>query len=78
MAHPVARLTEGFKARVAATGLSDAAAAAAIGVSRQYYSQVKAGREAPSVRFIAGAVLAGLADSFADVAEVQRDSAHAA
>lgn len=72
MSHPVARLTAGFIERVANTGITDAAAAAAIGVSKQYYSQVKAGQEAPSVRFLAGAVLAGFADSFADVAEVVR------
>lgn len=78
MNRPIARLTQGFHDRVAATGLSDAAVAAAIGVSRQYYSQVKAGKEAPSVRFLAGAVVAGLADTFADVAEVEREAAAAA
>lgn len=79
MSQPVARLTPSFVARVAATGLTDTAAAAAIGVTKQYYSQVKAGHEAPSVRFIAGAVLAGFAETFADVAEVVRaDTADAA
>ena len=73
MARPVARLTPQFLARVASTGLTDAAVAAAIGVSKQYYSQIKTGEEAPSVRFLAGAVLAGFADTFADVAEVQRE-----
>lgn len=60
-------LTPEFLARVESTGLSDAALAAAIGVTPQYYSQVKSGHVAPSVRFIAGAVVAGLADSFAGV-----------
>lgn len=69
MPTPVARLTEAFKARVDETGLSDAAIAAAIGVSKQYYGQVKAGIESPSVRFMAAAVHAGLAETFADVAE---------
>lgn len=69
---PTVRLTAGFLERVAATGLSDSAIAAAIGVTRQYYSQVKAGVEGPSTRFLAGAVLAGLAESFGDVAEVDR------
>lgn len=78
MSRPVARLTQGFLDRVAATGLSDAAVAAAIGVSRQYYSQVKSGAEAPSVKFLAGAVLAGLADTFAEVAEVHREPRAAA
>lgn len=78
MSQPVARLTADFRERVAATGLTDAAVAAAIGVSRQYYSQVKAGVEAPSVRFIAGSVLAGFAATFADVAEVVREEVSAA
>lgn len=64
------RLTPRFLEHVAATGLADAAVAAAIGVSEQLYGQVKRGETAPSVRFLAGAVVAGLADSFADVAEV--------
>lgn len=72
MSQPIARLAPQFLARVADTGLSDAAIAAAIGVSPQYYSQVKRGDLAPSVRFMAGAVVAGLADSFASVAEVHR------
>lgn len=78
MPKPVARLTDSFLSRVAATGLSDAAVAAALGVSKQYFSQVKCGVEAPSVRFLAAAVNAGLAESFADVAEVVRVEAHAA
>lgn len=78
MPKPVARLTQQFLDRVAATGLSDAAVASAIGVSRQYYHQVKSGQEAPSVRFLAGAVCAGLADTFAEVAEVVRERSTAA
>lgn len=66
---PTARLTQQFLDRVKETGLTDSAVAAAIGVSRQFYSQVKAGKEQPTVRFMAGAVRAGLADNFADVAE---------
>lgn len=64
------RLTKSFTDRVSATGLSDAAIAAAIGVSKQFYSQVKTGQQAPSTRFMAGAVMARLADSFGDIAEV--------
>lgn len=71
---PNIRLTDQFLARVADTGLTDAAAAAAIGVTPQFYSQVKTGQAAPSARFMAGAVLAGLAESFADVAEVARSA----
>lgn len=64
-----ARLTQGFLDRVAATGLTDAAAAAAIGVTRQFYSEVKAGRQNPTVTFMTGAVRAGLAGTFDEVAE---------
>ena len=69
LSQPKARLTPDFLARVEATGLTDSAVAAAIGVSRQFYSQVKLGNENPTVNFMVGAVQAGLADSFADVAE---------
>lgn len=69
MNRPAARLTADFLARAAATGMTDAALAAAIGVSRQFYSDVKAGKEQPTTRFMVGAVRAGLADSFAQVAE---------
>ena len=68
--HPRARLTEAFLAKVRSTGLTDAATARAIGVTPQYYSAVKAGIEQPSVGFMAGAVKAGLANSFDGVAEV--------
>lgn len=65
---PQAHLTEAFLEKVAATGLTDAAAARAIGVTRQYYSQVKNGQTSPSVAFMVGAIQAGLATSFNDVA----------
>lgn len=66
---PKAQLTQDFLTRVEATGLTDAAVAAAIGVSKQFYSQVKLGKESPTINFMVGAVRAGLADTFADVAE---------
>ena len=69
MKRPQARLTPGFLAHVEATGLTDKGAAGAIGVTEQVYVAVKAGKEAPTVGFLAGAVNAGLADSFAGVAE---------
>ena len=69
MSQPAARLTEQFIARADATGMTDSALAAAIGVTRQFYSAVKSGKEQPTTRFMVGAVRAGLADSFADVAE---------
>ena len=64
-----AQLTRRFRERVAATGLTDAAAARAIGVSREYYRQVTHDETGPSMRFAIGAVHAGLADSIAEVAE---------
>ena len=64
-----ARLTKAFLARVAATGLTDAAVAAAIGITAQQYSAIKVGREQPTTRLLVGAVRAGLADDFAAVAE---------
>lgn len=73
-----ARLTPQFLARAAATGMTDAALAAAIGVTPQYFSQVKAGTVGPSIRFLAGSVLAGLADDFGQVAEVDRREVPAA
>ena len=64
-----ARLTSRFIDRASATGMTDAALAAAIGVTRQFYSDVKLGKQQPTTRFMVGAVRAGLANSFADVAE---------
>ena len=77
-AAPIARLTSDFLARVEATGLTDSAAAAAIGVTRQQYSAIKLGHEQPTTRFIVGAITAGLAESFADVAEVVERSTQTA
>ena len=73
MQHPVAVLKQSFLDRLAHTGLTDTAAAAAIGVTRQYFSQVKTGQAAPSVGFMAGAIRAGLAASFDEIAEVVDD-----
>lgn len=66
---PKAQLTSDFLARVEATGLTDNAVAAALGVTKQYYSAVKLGKENPSVGFMVAAVRAGLAEDFAGVAE---------
>ena len=68
MPKPTARLTEDFLNRAEATGMTDAALAAAIGVTRQFYSAVKNGHEQPTTRFMVGAVRAGLANTFAEVA----------
>lgn len=64
-----ARLTQSFLDRVAATGLTDEATARAIGVTKQFYSEVKNGKQNPTVGFMAGAVHAGYASNFAEVAE---------
>lgn len=72
MTNPSIRVAQPFWERAKSTGLSDAALAAAIGVSPQYYSQIKNGAIAPSARFMAGAVLSGLAKDFSEVAEVVR------
>lgn len=72
---PKAKLTQSFLERVEATGLTDSAVAAAIGVTRQFYHQVKTGQEQPTTRFMMGAVRAGLANNFADVAEPEDEQA---
>lgn len=64
-----ARLTQKFLNRVAATGLTDEATARAIGVTKQFYSDVKNGKQNPTVGFMTAAVHAGYAETFADVAE---------
>lgn len=70
MTHPPkVQIRQAFLNRIAASGLSEAGAARAIGVSRQYFQQVKTGERPPSAGFMAGAVLSGLAASIADVAE---------
>lgn len=69
MSHPTARLTQKFLARASATGMTDTALAAALGVTKQFYSDVKNGKQQPTTRFMIGAVRAGLADNFGEVAE---------
>lgn len=64
-----AQLTEQFLARLAALPMHEHAVAAAIGVSVDEFRLTVAGRGEPSIAFMAGAVTAGLAASFADVAE---------
>ena len=75
---PKAQLTAQFLKRAEETGLTDSALAAAIGVTRQYYSAVKVGKENPSVNFMVGAIRAGLAETFSDVAEPAKQHAVAA
>lgn len=75
MSSPSARLTKSFLSRAAATGMTDAALAAALGVTRQFYSDVKLGKQQPTTRFMVGAVHAGLAETFGDVAEPIEDLA---
>lgn len=66
---PSARLTTDFRERCARTGLTGAALAAAIGISRRFFNRVKNDHEPLSVAFMAGAVHAELAATFAEVAE---------
>ena len=66
---PAAQLTEQFLARLASLPMREHAIAAAVGVSVDEYRLTVAGRGEPSIAFLAGAVTAGLATSFADVAE---------
>lgn len=61
-------LTPQFRQRVEATGMTHSAIAAAMGVTRQYFSQVWNSDTPPSTRFMVGAVSAGLADHFGEVA----------
>lgn len=70
MSTPKIQLRKEFLARVEQTGLTDSAIAAAMGLTKQFYSQVKSGDRQPSAGFMAGAVRAGLAANFAEVAEV--------
>ncbi|MBE6483643.1 MAG: helix-turn-helix transcriptional regulator [Actinomycetaceae bacterium] len=70
---PELRLSQTFLDRVTQIGLTDAAVAAAIGVTRQFYSQVKTGKAMPTARFMAGAVAAGLASSLDQVATLVED-----
>lgn len=79
MTKPLVRIRPEFLAKLENTGLTDRAAAAAIGVTKQYFSQVKNGQTGPSMAFLAGAVDAGLADSFDEVARlVKADAKQAA
>lgn len=64
-----ARITPAFLHRLEETGMTDMAIAASFGMTRQEFSAIKLGKQPPTVRFLAGAVRSGLAESFADVAE---------
>lgn len=64
------RLTPEFRDRMDSTGMTDAALAAAIGVTPQFFHQVKTGKVAPSAAFMAGAVLSRLATDFSEAAEI--------
>lgn len=62
-------LADSFRDRLEQTGMSQAAIAKAIGVSPQYFNRVYRGLQPPSVRFITGAIQAGLGDNFSDIAK---------
>lgn len=63
------QLTDKFRARVEATGLTQDAIARAICVSEKYFKDVWEGRKPASHRFMTAAVLAGLGETYADIAE---------
>lgn len=63
-------LTPEFRKRVEATGMTHSAIAAAMGLTKQFFSEVWNGTKPPSYRFMAGAVRAGLADHFGEVAQI--------
>lgn len=67
---PKAKLTAAFQERLQASELTDQTVAATIGVSLPAFQEVRDGKRGPTVAFMAGAVKAGLAGTFADVAEV--------
>lgn len=65
-------LSDEFKRRASQTELTDAGIAKAIGVSRQFYSELKQGRKQVTTRFLIGAIEAGLADTANDVISIER------
>lgn len=68
MTKPTVYLTDRFKDRVAASGMTHDAVARSMGVTKQYFSQVWNRQINPSTRFLVEAVRTGLADNFAEVA----------
>ena len=67
------RLSPVFCRRLGETGMTDMALAASFGMSRQEFSAIKLGKQGPTARFMAGAVRAGLAENFGEVAEYAPD-----
>lgn len=65
----IARLTPGFLETLSRTRLTDEAAARAIGVPLADYAAIKSGSASPTTKFIVGAIRAGLASTFSEVAE---------
>lgn len=65
-------LSDEFKRRASQTELTDAGIAKAIGVSRQFYSDIKQGKKQVTTRFLIGAIEAGLADTANDVISIER------
>ncbi|MCD4557638.1 hypothetical protein [Schaalia sp. lx-100] len=68
------QLTQKFRYLVENTGMTHAAIAAAMGITRQFFSAVWLGKEQPTARFAVGALQAGLGHSFDDVMILVRDN----
>lgn len=67
-------LTQRFRYVVENTGMTHTAIANAIGVTRQFFSLVWNGKEEPTMRFVTGALAAGLGNTFNDVVTYQADT----
>ncbi|WP_455951367.1 hypothetical protein [Arcanobacterium haemolyticum] len=71
-------LTPEFRERINQTEMTHTAIALAIGVTKQFFSLVWSGKENVSVRFMVGAINAGLAESFDQIAQVKPQHRQAA
>lgn len=65
------RVKQSFRDHMAATGLTSRALAGVLGVPLDFFLRATTGRCAPSASYLAGAVLSGLANNLAEVAEVE-------
>lgn len=63
------KLTDNFKQKLAQTGLNTLGIARALGIPEQKVKDVLDGNEPPTMALLTGAVQAGLADNFGQVAE---------
>ncbi len=64
-------LTQQFRYMVEKTGMTHSAIANGMGVTRQFFSAVWNGKEQPTMRFVVGAITAGLGKTFDDVVKYE-------